>query len=96
MCRIMTLFIFGNNVLSGVVHEIPTKSNMFASRGINSGDFQAKPSGQIEDTILLFNSPEYQNLWLDMRSNPSGQSFFKFSECILLGGKTLFFLWFYQ
>ena len=78
------------------VHEISTKSNIFASRGINSGDFQAKPSGPIEDTILIFNSPEYYNLWLDMRSNPSGQSFFKFSECILLGGNTLVFPRFYQ
>ena len=78
------------------VHEISTKSNMFASRGINSGDFQAKPSGQIEDTILIFSSPEYQDLSLDMRSNPSGQSIFKISECILLRGKTLLFPRFYQ
>ena len=49
------------------VREVSTKSNTFASRGINSGDFQAKPSGKIEDTILIFNSLEYQNLSLDMR-----------------------------
>ena len=78
------------------VHEISTKSNMFASRGINSRHFQAKPPGQIEDTILIFNSPEYRNLWLDTRYNPSGQFFFKFSECILLWGKAFLFPRFYQ
>ena len=49
------------------VHEISTKYNIFASWRIHSRDFQAKPPGQIEDTTLIFNSPEYQNLWLDMR-----------------------------
>ena len=84
-------FHFGQIYTLREVHEISTKSNTIASRGINSRDFQAKPSGQIEDTILIFNSPEYQNLWLDMRSNPSGQSFFNFSKCVLSGGKTYVF-----
>ena len=78
------------------VHEISAKSEFLLSRQINSRDFRARPSGQIEDTILIFNSPEYQNLWWDLRSNPSGQSFFNFSKCVLSGGKTLVFPWFYH
>ena len=81
-------FHFGKVCTLRGVHEISAKSQFLLSRQINSRDFRARPSGQIEDTILIFNSPEYQNLWWDLRSNPSGQSFFNFSKCVLSGGKT--------